>query len=55
MKYMRELGEGVDRMIREMEQMGLELPVFEEYAFMVRVTLRNSLERRRRVEGRKRS
>lgn len=46
MKYMRELGEGVDRMIREMEQMGLEPPVFEEYAFMVRVTLRNSLEKR---------
>lgn len=46
MKYMRELGEGVDRMIREMEQMGLEPPLFEEYAFMVRVTLRNSLKRR---------
>jgi len=46
MKYMRELGEGVDRMIQEMEQMELEPPVFEEYAFMVRVTLRNSLEKR---------
>jgi ATP-dependent DNA helicase RecG len=46
MKYMRELGEGVDRMIQEMEEMGLEPPAFEEYAFMVRVTLRNSLERR---------
>jgi ATP-dependent DNA helicase RecG len=46
MKYMRELGEGVDRMIREMEKMGLEMPVFEEYAFMLRVTLRNNLERR---------
>lgn len=46
MKYMRELGEGVDRMIREMEQMDLDAPVFEEYAFMIRVTLRNSLERR---------
>ncbi|MCI0494381.1 putative DNA binding domain-containing protein [candidate division KSB1 bacterium] len=46
MKYMRELGEGIDRMILEMEQMGLEMPVFEEYAFMVRVTLRNNLEKR---------
>jgi ATP-dependent DNA helicase RecG len=46
MKYMRELGEGVDRMIREVEQMGLEPPVFEEYAFMMRVTLRNNLEKR---------
>lgn len=46
MKYMRELGEGIDRMIRETEQMGLDPPVFEEYAFMVRVALRNSLERR---------
>lgn len=43
---MRELGEGVNRMIQEMEQMGLEPPVFEEYAFMVRVTLQNSLEKR---------
>jgi predicted HTH transcriptional regulator len=33
-------------MIREMEQMGMEPPVFEEFAFMVRVTLRNNLERR---------
>ncbi|MGH8059915.1 MAG: ATP-binding protein [Candidatus Entotheonellia bacterium] len=46
MNYMREPGEGVDRMIREMEQLGLEPPLFEEYAFMVRVTLLNSLERR---------
>jgi ATP-dependent DNA helicase RecG len=33
-------------MMREMEEMGLEPPVFEEYGFMVRVTLRNSLEKR---------
>ena len=46
MKYMRELGEGVDRMIRETEEMGMDAPVFEEYAFMLRVTLRNNLERR---------
>lgn len=46
MKYMRDFGEGVDRMIREMEAMGLEPPVFEEYAFMFRVTLRNNLEKR---------
>ena len=46
MKYMRELGEGIDRMILEMEQMGLVSPVFEEFAFMVRVTLRNNLEQR---------
>lgn len=46
MKYMRELGEGIDRMILEMEQMGLVPPVFEEFAFMVRVVLRNNLEKR---------
>jgi ATP-dependent DNA helicase RecG len=46
MKYMRELGEGIDRMMREMEEMGLEPPEFEESGFMVRVTLRNSLEKR---------
>jgi len=46
MKYMRELGEGIDRMILEMEQMGLVPPVFEEFAFMVRVVLRNNLENR---------
>ncbi len=46
MKYMRDFGEGVDRMIREMEAMALEPPVFEEYAFMFRVTLRNNLEQR---------
>jgi ATP-dependent DNA helicase RecG len=46
MKYMRDFGEGVDRMIREMKTMGLEPPVFEEYAFMFRVTLRNNLEKR---------
>jgi len=46
MKYMRDFGEGVDRMIREMKAMGLEPPVFEEYAFMFRVTLRNNLEKR---------
>ncbi|UCE04682.1 MAG: DeoR family transcriptional regulator [bacterium] len=46
MKYMRELGEGIDRMILEMKQMGLVPPVFEEFAFMVRVILRNNLEKR---------
>ena len=46
MEYTRELGEGVDRMILEMEQLGLEPPVFEEYAFMVRTTLCNNLSAR---------
>jgi len=46
MKYMRELGEGIDRVILEMEQMGLVPPVFEEFAFMVRVVLRNNLDKR---------
>jgi hypothetical protein len=40
---MRDLGEGVDRMILEMEKFGLESPIFEEYAFMMRTTLRNNL------------
>jgi ATP-dependent DNA helicase RecG len=46
MKYMRDFGEGVDRMYREMETMGMPTPVYEEYAFMLRVTLRNNLETR---------
>jgi ATP-dependent DNA helicase RecG len=46
MEYMRDLGEGVDRMFLEMEKLGLEPPIFEEYAFMVRTTLRNNLEKR---------
>jgi len=46
MEYTRELGEGVDRMILEMEQLGLEPPAFEEDAFMLRATLRNNLTQR---------
>jgi len=46
MEYMRELGEGVDRMFLEMEKLGLEPPLFEEYAFMMRTTLRNNLAQR---------
>ncbi len=46
MEYMQDLGEGVDRMILEMEKLGLEPPVFEEYAFMMRTALRNNLEKR---------
>jgi predicted HTH transcriptional regulator len=33
-------------MFLEMEKLGLEPPIFEEYAFMVRTTLRNNLEKR---------
>ncbi len=46
MKYMRDFGEGVDRMFREMEAMSMPAPVYEEYAFMLRVTLRNNLTNR---------
>jgi len=46
MEYTRELGEGVDRMFLEMEKLGLEPPLFEEYAFMMRTTLRNNLAQR---------
>jgi len=46
MKYMRDFGEGVDRMFREMEARGLQTPVYEEYAFRLRVTLHNNLETR---------
>ncbi|MEK7728121.1 MAG: ATP-binding protein, partial [candidate division KSB1 bacterium] len=46
MKYMRDFGEGVDRMYREMEARGMQTPTYEEYAFMLRVTLRNNSEQR---------
>lgn len=40
--YMRELGEGVPRMIHEMERHGLHPPEFAEEGFMFTVTLRNT-------------
>ncbi|MGE5620405.1 MAG: ATP-binding protein [Sphingomonadaceae bacterium] len=39
--FVRELGEGVDRMIEEMSSFGLEEPRFEERGYSVVVTLRN--------------
>ncbi len=40
--YMRELGEGIPRMIHEMERHGLYPPEFTEEGFMFTVTLRNT-------------
>lgn len=48
---MRDFGEGVDRMYREMEARGMQTPTYEEYAFMLRVTLRNNLEQRQLREA----
>lgn len=39
--FVRELGEGVDRMIDEMASFGLEEPQFQEIGYSVVVTLRN--------------
>lgn len=39
--FVRELGEGVDRMIEEMSSFGLEEPQFQEVGYSVVVTLRN--------------
>ncbi|MHB8993257.1 MAG: ATP-binding protein [Chloroflexota bacterium] len=44
--FVRELGEGVDRMIDEMSSFGLEEPHFEERGYSVVVTLRNGASAR---------
>lgn len=38
---MREFGEGVDRMYREMEEAGLPEPEYKTVAFMVHATIKN--------------
>lgn len=40
-EYVREFGEGVDRMYREMEEAGLPEPEYKTVAFMVYVTIKN--------------
>ncbi|GKX27781.1 hypothetical protein SH1V18_02610 [Vallitalea longa] len=42
--YVKEFGEGVDRMFIEMEAIGLTAPKYEKVAFMTRVTVKNSAE-----------
>ena len=43
LRYVRDLGEGIDRMFREMEAAGLPPPEYEEVPGALRVTLRNGL------------
>jgi ATP-dependent DNA helicase RecG len=43
LEYIRDLGEGVDRMFREMEEGNLPSPVFEEITGAVRLVLYNGL------------
>lgn len=40
-EYVREFGEGVDRMYREMEEAGLPAPEYKTVAFMVHATIKN--------------
>ena len=40
-EYVREFGEGIDRMYLEMEQAGLPEPEYRAEAFMVYATIRN--------------
>ena len=40
-EYVREFGEGVDRMYREMEEAGLSEPEYKTVAFMVHATIKN--------------
>lgn len=40
-EYVREFGEGVDRMYREMEEAGLPEPGYKTVAFMVHATIKN--------------
>jgi len=44
--FVRELGEGIDRMIEEMSSFGLEEPQFQEVGYSVVVTLRNGAAQR---------
>ncbi|MBI1928508.1 putative DNA binding domain-containing protein [Candidatus Poribacteria bacterium] len=43
LRYVRDFGEGIDRMFREMEAAGLPPPEFEEIPGALKVTLRNGL------------
>lgn len=42
--YVKEFGEGVDRMFIEMEAIGLPEPKYQQVAFMTKVTVKNSAE-----------
>ncbi len=42
-EYVKEFGEGVDRMFNEMENTGLPDPEYTDNAFMLNVTIRNGL------------
>lgn len=39
-EYVREFGEGIDRIYREMEKVGQPAPEFKQYDFMLRATIR---------------
>lgn len=40
-EYVKEFGEGIDRMFKEMEDAGLPAPEYTDNAFMLNVTIRN--------------
>ena len=40
-EYVREFGEGVDRMYREIEEAGLPEPEYKTVAFMMHATIKN--------------
>ena len=41
-EYVKEFGEGVDRMCKELEAVGLQDPEYRLNAFMLQTTIRNS-------------
>lgn len=47
--FVRELGEGIDRMIDEMSAFGLQEPEFQEMGYSVMVTLRNNAGTRQKT------
>ncbi|MCI5829954.1 MAG: ATP-binding protein [Treponema sp.] len=44
-EYVREFGEGIDRMYREMEEAGLPEPEYKTVSFMVQATIKNKMYR----------
>ena len=42
-EYVREFGEGIDRIYREMAEVGQPAPEFKQYDFMLRATIRKAV------------
>ena len=44
-KYVKEFGEGIDRMYNEMEELGLPEPEYSVVAFMTKVAVKNNIQK----------